>query len=43
VSIIVHGIWCRRGKKDENAPALVKTSMAMELQLELADNDEEQV
>jgi len=30
-------------KKDENAPALVKTSMAMELQLELADNDEEQV
>jgi len=38
----VHGIWCRHGKKDENAPTLVKTSIALETGAG-TDNDEEQV
>jgi len=44
VSITVHGIWCRHGKKDENAPTLVKKHQRQQkLELELTDNDKEQV
>jgi len=44
VSITVHGIWCRHGKKDENAPTLVKKHQRQrKLELELTDNDKEQV
>jgi len=44
VSITVHGIWCRHGKKDENAPTLVKKHQRQrKLELELTDIDKEQV
>jgi len=44
VSITVHGIWWWHGKKDENAPTLVKKHQRQrKLELELTDIDKEQV